>query len=64
MFTREELKKGLRNHMEVVEESTRDSGLLLKNPGYRTAACLLSIMEAQDKPVTVSTVGQRTVVKK
>ena len=48
MFNREELKQGLKDHMERVEQGTRETEGLLQNPEYRTAACLLSIMEVQD----------------
>lgn len=46
--TREELKDALRGHMERVAASSALPEYLLHNPEYRTAACLLSIMEAQD----------------
>jgi len=48
-FSRDQLKKGLKDHMEQVEKSTPVATGLLINPEYRTAACLLSIMEKQDE---------------
>lgn len=48
MYTREQIKKSLQDHMEQVEKGGQSG--LLKNPEYRTAASLLSIMEKQDKP--------------
>lgn len=53
MFTRDELKKGLQDHMDRVEESRGNPSGWLTNPEYRTAACLLSIMDAQDGVSTV-----------
>jgi len=47
-YTRDQLKGGLKDHMEQVEYSTVPGTDLLKNPEYRTAACLLSIMDKQD----------------
>jgi len=48
-FSRDQLKQGLKDHMEQVEKSTPVAAGLLINPEYRTAACLLSIMEKQDE---------------
>ena len=48
-FSREQLKKGLKDHVEQVEKAFNGVAGLLENPEYRTAACLLSIMEKQDE---------------
>ena len=47
-FSRAQLKKGLKEHLEQVEAASREVSGLLSNPEYRTAACILSIMNKQD----------------
>jgi hypothetical protein len=48
-FSRNKLKQGLRDHMLAVETAYRGVAGLLDNPEYRTAACLISIMDKQDE---------------